>query len=186
MSSFLDQPLLHEDIQLPTSDEPIEIGLICPAIPKRMGIIVENQYFDIHRMLYKIYFTLTYSNYALRNDYIFQMFLIHFGWIKVMSKHSSFIGSNQVVYTIKQEFFKDMSLLDFLSMVQNLKFHECASTDYYKAFYSLVERADYIDWKSLETNGCADYDFPTQAILEELEHMRNLVRIFKQYSHKLA
>ena len=155
--------------------------LICPQPQKLMGIIVNKQTIDIKRILFKIYFTLFYANPELNFDLTFQLFIVHFGWIKTMATHVSIISSNELVLAIHKEFFNQMSYTNFLAMVRCINFHTCASSDYYKAFSTLVERKNYIDWKGLETDGFAHYELQNDAILSEFEHMDKLVKSFNQY-----
>jgi hypothetical protein len=143
--------------------------------------MVDKEKIDINRILYKIYFTLFYANPQLNLDNAFQLFIVHFGSIKIMASNVSIIGSNQLVLAIHKEFFNHMSFTEFLSMIRSINFHTCASSDYYKAFSTLVERNNYIDWKGLETDGFANYEAQNKKILDEFEHIRQLVTIFNQY-----
>lgn len=164
------------------SHEPIP--LICPAPPKLLPIVLNGKKIDINRMLYRIYFTLFNFNPELKFDLTFQLFIIHFGWIKIMSPHLSIIGSNDIILTIYKDYFNPMNYDDFLTMVGCIRFRDCSSSSYYSAFRVIVERNNYIDWSSLETNGCADYNFQNQQISTELERIHKLVNIFNTYIQK--
>jgi hypothetical protein len=182
--SFLS--LHHESCEetLPFSMASEAIPLICPEKPKMLGIVIEKTKIDIQRMLYMIYYTLLYTNLELKYDLNFQLFIIHFGWIKTMATQVSYIGGNYIVYAIHKEFFQHMSYDEFLLMVRTIKFKDCVFSEYYKAFCSLVDRNNYIDWASLETKGCADYESQNAKISDELENMSQLVKIFNQYIQK--
>ncbi len=172
------------DIPLPVSPVPVSIQLICPQSPQITNIVINNIKLDVQRMLYKIYFMMFHTNQDLNNELSFQLFIVHFGWIKIMATHVSFIGSNQLVASIHEEFFNYMTYAEFLIMVRCMYFTDCTSSDYYKAFCKIVERNNYIDWKSLETEGCAEYEFQNDNISKELECLHKFVNSFNQYIKK--
>ncbi len=158
--------------------------LIVPENSKLSYLIKNHKNINVQLMLYKIYITLFEANPSLNFDSNFQLFLVHMGWIKIMSSFNTLITSPQnISTTIYKEFFSHLSSTEFIKMVVTLKFHSFYSTDYYRAFCTLVDRINYIDWSALEKEGCADYSFINPEIANELDNMQKLVKKFNQYTN---
>ena len=71
-------------------------------------------------------------------------------------------------------------------MITHLQFREVASSEYFGAFCKIVDKHNYIDWESLGTHGCADYEFQNQHITFELEKMKELTMLFNKYLDKVT
>jgi len=166
------------------TDSGLHQSLIIPHKSRFGQIVYDKEKYDVQVMLYKIYFTIIDSNHELKWDPVFQMYLIHFGWIKIFSYKMSVIKADKMMSLIHSEFFGHLSDKDFQNMLSKLRFSEVGSSEYFLAFCKIVERVNYIDWDSLISNGCADYEFEYENISYQLEKMKEFTVIFNKYMEK--